>query len=87
MLKVTHFFFGPVVFSVTVYAALHPGESLYMCGDENTDPSDISFSVSNLFALVLCFAITGTLTYFKIVSQDWLMDVLQDENSLVGIAF
>ena len=64
MLKITHFFFGPILFSMTVWALLNPGSSLYLCGRENTDPNQVNFSVSNLFALVLCLLISSVLTFY-----------------------
>ncbi len=86
MLKLTHFFFGPVLFALAIFALANPGSSLYLCGHENTNPNDVRFSVSNLFALLLCFTISGVLTYYylKFRLKDWFRRMLSDQSSAAG---
>ena len=86
ILKITHFFFGPALFLLTVWGLAHPSDSLYLCGEENTDPKVISFSFSSLFALMLCFTVSGVLTYFYLKQRlkYWIRSILTDETSFAG---
>ena len=67
MLRITHFFFGPVLFLTTVWALVHGESTLYICANENTDPKHQVFAFSNLFALIIAGAISGVLTYYFVV--------------------